>query len=171
MDAKKKIHIHLWAMQKVTCGLFSDAMAEMRNDSTSHEEKKLKMGIFQDVLRSKFNGVKKLYDQLIELIDDKETMVEVIRDGADFELYSYENLLLINDFINNRLENTKRIETSIKLGIMKRFNERSQGANMSELQKLQSTTNEDEKQKICEKRESSQGAHMSELQKLQPTAD
>ena len=78
----------------------------------------------QNVLQSKSNGVKKRYDQLIELIDEENTMEKIMQESVEFELYSNENLLLINEFIDKcRLEgkttklstvDSKRFETSIK---------------------------------------------------------
>ena len=102
-------------------------MVEMNNIDTEApvDEKRRKMCPLQNVLQSKSNGVKKLYDQLIELIDEENTMEKIMQESVEFELYSKENLLLINEFIDKcRLEvktpnlstvDSKRFETSIKL--------------------------------------------------------
>ena len=123
----KKVEIHLKSLRKVTCDLFSKAMVEMNNIDTEApvDEKRRKMCPLQNVLQSKSNGVKKLYDQLIELVDEENTMEKIMQESVEFELYSKENLLLINEFIDKcRLEgktpklstvDSKRFETSIKL--------------------------------------------------------
>ena len=121
----KKVEIHLKSLRKVTYDLFSKAMVEMNNIDTAARVDENKMCPLQNVLQSKSNGVKKLYDQLIELIDEENTMEKIMQESVEFELYSKENLLLINEFIDKcRLEgktpklstvDSKRFETSIKL--------------------------------------------------------
>ena len=127
MTDTKKVGIHLKSLKKVTCDLFSRAIVEMNNIDTtaSVDEKRRKMCPLQNVLLSKSNGVKKLFDQVIELTDEEDTIEQVMQESIEFELYSKENLLLINEFIascrlerkppNSSTADSKRFETSIKL--------------------------------------------------------